>query len=345
MRAVTIVPRRPGSLRLDDIAEPDAGSGLLVRALAVGVCGTDRELIAGVYGEAPAGEERLVLGHESLGRVVSAPPGSAFARDDLVVGIVRHPDPVPCEHCAVGEWDMCSNGRYTERGIKGAHGFASEFFTVESSRVVKVDSDLRLCAVLLEPATVLAKAWEHIEAIGRRARWEPRRLLVTGAGPVGLMGALMGKQRGLEVHVLDHNDGGPKPRLVADLGCKYFSADRTEGGYDVVIECTGAPQLIARVLAEGKPDSVVCLTGLSARASETSVAVAPLNQSLVLNNRVVFGSVNANLRHYQAAARSLAQADRSWLERVITRRVPLGKCEDAYRGLEGDVKTVLSFAD
>src|SRR5438477_6790966 len=113
MRAVTIVPRRSGSLRLDDVAEPEAAGKVLVRAVALGICGTDRELVDGVYGEAPEGEERLVLGHESLGRVVSAPPGSAFGKGDMVVGIVRHPDPVPCGHCAAGEWDMCANGRYT----------------------------------------------------------------------------------------------------------------------------------------------------------------------------------------------------------------------------------------
>src|SRR5437016_9202113 len=119
MRAVTIAPGKAGTLQLAQAAEPSPDAGpILVRSLALGICGTDRELIDGVYGEAPPGQERLVLGHESLGRVLSAPAGSGFAKDDLVVGIVRHPDPVPCGHCAVGEWDMCANGRYTERGIK-----------------------------------------------------------------------------------------------------------------------------------------------------------------------------------------------------------------------------------
>src|SRR5712664_3776590 len=200
MRAVTIAPRTPGSLRLDDIPAPRPAPGqLLVQALAVGVCGTDRELIDGHYGEAPPGEERLVLGHESLGRVLEAPAQSAFAAGDLVVGIVRHPDPVPCANCAAGEWDMCRNGLYTERGIKQAHGFCSDFFTIENSMAVKVEKSLGLAAVLLEPASILAKAWEHIERIGKRARWEPRRVLVTGAGPVGHAarprGARAGPQR------------------------------------------------------------------------------------------------------------------------------------------------------
>src|SRR5712672_2386780 len=134
MRAGTIIPRRSGSLDLKDIPEPvpDKDS-VLVKTRAIGICGTDRELIDGHYGEAPAGEKRLVLGHESLGRVIEAPPGSGLSRGDAVVGIVRHPDPVPCANCALGEWDMCRNGRYTERGIKQAHGFCSDLFTVERS--------------------------------------------------------------------------------------------------------------------------------------------------------------------------------------------------------------------
>jgi threonine dehydrogenase-like Zn-dependent dehydrogenase len=350
MRAITIVPRRPGSLRLDDIPDPGApdpkaGAGaLLVKALAVGVCGTDRELIDGVYGEAPAGEERLVLGHESLGRVLEAPAQSGFAPGDLVVGIVRHPDPVPCANCAVGEWDMCANGMYTERGIKQAHGFASEHWTSGANHVVKVDRALGLAAVLLEPASVLAKAWEHIERIGRRAHWAPRRVLITGAGPVGLMAALMGVQRGLEVHVHDHNETGPKPALVRDLGAFYHSSE-TKLDFDVAIECTGAPAVIERVLRLGQPNLITCLTGLSAAPSEVTLEVAPFNQAMVLNNQVVFGTVNANRRHYRAAAEALARAERAWLGRLITRKIRMQEYERAYERVRGDVKTVLAFED
>ena len=128
--------------------------------------------------------ERLVLGHESYGEVIAAPPGARFAAGDRIVGIVRRPDPVPCPACAVGEWDMCRNGRYTERGIKGLHGFGSERFRIEPSYAIKVDPELGELAVLLEPASIVAKAWDHIERIGRRFHsWQPRRLLVTGARP------------------------------------------------------------------------------------------------------------------------------------------------------------------
>ena len=345
MHAVTIVPGKAGSQRLDEIAEPAREQGsVLVRALAVGVCGTDRELIDGDYGEAPPGAERLVLGHESLGRVIEAPAESGFRTGEIVVGIVRHPDPVPCVNCALGEWDMCKTGRYTERGIKQADGFAAERWRNKPEFTIKVNPALGLAAVLLEPASILAKAWEHIERIGRRARWAPERVLVTGAGPVGLMAALMGVQRGLEVHVLDRNDDGPKPKLIRELGARHH-LKHPGIEFDIVIECTGAPKVIAQAVAGSSPGGIVCLTGLGGKTHVASFDIATLNQSLVLENRVVFGSVNANRRHYEDAAWALARAQRGWLERVITRKVELDNWHEAYEKHEHDVKTVLCFED
>src|SRR3954451_23876749 len=174
MRAITVLPGVKDSARLDEVPEPPLSAGaVLVRTVALGVCGTDREIVAGLYGEAPQNQERLILGHESLGRVVEAPQGSNFAPGDLVVGIVRHPDPVPCPACAAGEWDMCRNGRYTEHGIKGLHGFGAELFRIEPEFAVKVDPSLDLLAVLMEPTSIVAKAWDHVDRIGRRSRsWQ-----------------------------------------------------------------------------------------------------------------------------------------------------------------------------
>jgi threonine dehydrogenase-like Zn-dependent dehydrogenase len=211
MRAITVVPGQRGSARLDELPEPvQAAGAVLVEALALGVCRTDLDITAGDYGWAPPGRQRLVLGHESLGRVIEAPAGGDFAPGDLVAGIVRHPDPVPCPNCAVGEWDMCRNGRYTEHGIKELDGFGSERWRIQPEFAVKIDPALGWLGVLLEPTTVVAKAWEHVERIGSRARFEPRRALVTGAGPIGLLAALLGRQRGLDVHVLDRVTSGPQ---------------------------------------------------------------------------------------------------------------------------------------
>ncbi|MFG2021533.1 glucose 1-dehydrogenase [Actinomadura geliboluensis] len=350
MRALTVLPDKPGSLAVTDVPDPEPGEGdLLVDGLAVGVCGTDREIAAGDYGWAPPGRERLVIGHESLGRVREAPSGGGFSPGDLVVGVVRRPDPEPCGACAHGEFDMCRNGRYTERGIKELDGFASRAWRVEADYAVRLDPRLAEVGVLMEPATIVAKAWDQIEKVGGRAWFEPRRVLVTGAGPIGLLAALLGVQRGLDVHVLDRVADGPKPRLVADLGATYHHeglAEAVRGGPpDVVIEATGVSQLVLGAMANNAAYGIVCLTGVSPSGRSLEVDAGALNREIVLENDAIFGSVNANLRHYAAAARALAEADLGWLGRLISRRVPLEEYEAAFTSHPDDVKVVIDLEE
>ncbi|MFI7673768.1 glucose 1-dehydrogenase [Actinophytocola sp. NPDC049390] len=348
MRALTVKPGRAGSLEVGDVPEPGPEAGaVLVDGLAVGVCGTDKEIANGEYGWAPPGAERLVLGHESLGRVREAPDGSGFAPGDLVVGVVRRPDPEPCGACAHGEFDMCRNGRYTERGIKELDGFASERWRVEPDYAVRLDPRLEPVGTLLEPTTVVAKAWEQVERVGARSWFEPRRVLVTGAGPIGLLAALLGARRGLDVHVLDRVTEGPKPGLVTALGATYHHEPASEVAArlqpDIVIEATGAGQVVVDVLANNAAYGIVCLTGVSAAGRGISVDAGAVNRELVLENDVVIGSVNANLRHYRQAADALAEADLAWLDRMITRRVPLSAAADAFDTREDDVKVVVTL--
>jgi threonine dehydrogenase-like Zn-dependent dehydrogenase len=247
VKALTVIPGTKDSLQLRDVAEPERAEGqVLVETLAVGLCGTDIEITAGEYGEAPDGAPFLVLGHENLGRVLEAPGSSGLNAGDLVVGIVRRPDPVPCPACAAGQWDMCRNGRYTEHGIKGLHGFARERYRADPDALVRLPPSLADVGVLLEPTTIVAKAWQHIDAIGSRAFFEPQTAVVTGAGPVGLLAALLGVQRGLDVHVFDKVTSGPKPQLVRDLGATYHSESLTRSGVkaDVLVECTGVPSVV-----------------------------------------------------------------------------------------------------
>jgi threonine dehydrogenase-like Zn-dependent dehydrogenase len=349
VRALTVVPQQPGSAAVVDVEEPRAGEGeLLVDGIALGICGTDREIVNGAFGSAPPGEERLILGHESLGRVREAQEGSGFSAGDLVVGVVRRPDPEPCPACARGEFDMCRNGRYTERGIKERHGYGAERWTLEAAYAVGLDPALESVAVLMEPTSVVAKAWDHIDRVGSRAWFQPRRALVTGAGPIGLLAALLGVQRGLEVHVLDRNTEGPKPVLTEALGATYHSTDVETVARlappDVVIEATGAPQLVYDAIRHNAAAGVVCLTGVSAPGHDLTIDAGALNRSIVLENDLVFGSVNANLHHWGLAAEALTAADRGWLERLITRRVPLDRFEEALERRRDDVKVVLELA-
>jgi threonine dehydrogenase-like Zn-dependent dehydrogenase len=346
MRACTVAPGRPDTAGVENIAEPGVETGeVLVEGLLVGVCGTDVEITSAGYGWPPAGHERIVLFHESLGRVLEAPAGSGLAAGDLVVGIVRRPDPVPCLPCSKDQWDFCNNGRYTERGIKELDGYGAERWRAPANFVVKLDPAVGDLGVLTEPTSVVAKAWDYVEKLGARAPWEPRSVLITGAGPIGLLAAMIGVQKGLEVHVLDRVSDGPKPKLVADLGATYHTESVAELGLhpDVAIECTGVGSVVFDLMGTLAPDGVLCLTGISSGKHALDVDESAINKQLVLTNGVVFGSVNAARRHYEQAAAYLAAANRGWLEQLVSRRVPMGSWPQALERSPDDVKVVVDL--
>ncbi|MBK5223776.1 MAG: glucose 1-dehydrogenase [Acidimicrobiia bacterium] len=345
MRAMTVVPGVAGSAAVTEVEGPVGTGGVLVAGVAVGICGTDVEIAAGEYGTAPPGDQRLVIGHESVGRVLHAPAGSHLSEGDLVVGIVRRPDPVPCAACAADAWDMCRNGLYTERGIKDLHGFGAEQWRIESDFAVAVPASLGELAVLVEPASVVAKAWAHIEHISARGPAAPRTALVTGAGPIGLLATLLGVQRGLEVHVLDRVEDGPKPGLVADLGAEYHTGSVNDlDPADIVLECTGAPSVVLDVIQRNSHAGITCLTGVSSGGRTVELDIGATNRRMVLENDVVFGSVNANRLHYEAAAVALGAADPAWLARLITRRVPLDSWVEGLARRSDDVKVVVELS-
>ncbi len=348
MQAITVQPGRTDSLRVEDVADVAPKSNeLLVDGLAIGVCGTDKEIVGGAYGWAPPGHDRLVLGHESLGRVAAAPAGSDFSAGDLVVGVVRRPDPVPCEACAHGEFDMCRNGRYTERGIKERDGYGSQRWTVETDYAVTLEPHLSDVGMLLEPTTVVAKAWEQVRRVGERSYFHPRRALITGAGPIGLLAGLLSVQQGLETHILDRVTDGPKPGIVKALGATYHHDDidavapRLQP--DVVIEATGAGPVVFGAMAATATYGIVCLTGVSPTGRTLKIDAGAVNRDLVLENDVVVGSVNANLRHYRQAVDALGKADKDWLASLITRRVPLQRAHEAFVPRPDDVKVVITL--
>jgi glucose 1-dehydrogenase len=347
MKAVTVQPGVAGSVRFEEIPEPEESTGsILVEAVAVGVCGTDVEIASGAYGWSPPGRDRLILGHESLGRVVDPGPSSGLKAGDLIVGIVRRPDPVPCPNCAVGEWDMCRNGQYTERGIKQIDGFMSERWRIEPGYFTKLDPSLGILGVLLEPTTVVAKAWELVAAMRARAFWEPHVVLITGAGPIGMLAALGGVQHGLDVHVLDQVIEGAKPQLVRDLGATYHAGAVGDVGFepDVVMECTGVGSVIVESIRHVGAGGVVCLTGVGSGGPPSGLSPADLAKNVVLQNNVLIGSVNANRRHFYRAAEALARADPKWLARLISRRVAPADITDALQRSPDDIKVVVDFA-
>jgi glucose 1-dehydrogenase len=237
---------------------------------------------------------------------------------------------------------MCRNGRYTEHGIKELDGFMRERYRLDPRYAVKMDPSLARTGVLLEPTSVVAKAWEQIERVAGRMVWRPRVVLVTGAGPIGLLAALLGVQRGLEVHVLDRISAGPKPRLVAELGATYHRHSgrrRTPRRHRHRMHWRRPTGLRRHGQGSARrhrlPDRPVGV------GRTLTIDAAALNQELVLHNELVFGTVNANRRHYQAAAAALLKADQTWLEGLINRRVRLGEWADAMQRRPDDVKTVI----
>jgi threonine dehydrogenase-like Zn-dependent dehydrogenase len=344
VKACTIKPGDVSTARVEEIADPPETDGeVLVEGLFVGICGTDVEISEG-YGEPPAGHERLVLFHESLGRVKEAPAGAGLAEGDLVAGVVRRPDPVPCEPCGKDQWDFCRNGLFTERGIKGHDGYGSQLWRVQPKFAIKLDRALDRLGVLLEPTSVVAKAWDQIDKISTRSVFTPERVLVTGAGPIGMLAAMIGRQRGLDVTVLDRVTDGPKPAMVRDLNATYVtSLDDLAGPPDVVIEATGIGQLVFDVIGRTAPDAIVCLTGISSGTRTVDLAADAVNKAMVLSNEVVVGSVNAGLANYTQAADALARADKSWLAQLITRTVPMAEWPKALQRQPDDIKVVVDL--
>ncbi len=329
MKAVSVFPGTR-DLRITDEPEPNLGSPTAVRLrmLEVGICGTDKEIASFEYGEPPAGADHLVIGHESLGQVVevgaevrSLKPG------DLAVVMVRRPCGRPdCMACRAGRQDFCYTGEFTERGIRGLHGFMTESVEDEERYMVPVPAELRDIGVLTEPLTIAEKAFIQVLEIQQRLPWlspatgsEPpltgRRGVVLGAGPVGLLGAMKLVAAGCETAVYSREEpGSEKARLVESFGARYVSGSRCSvadiqkqvGPIDVVYEATGASALAFEVLTVLGANAVFIFTGVPGRRHPVPVDTALIMRNLVLQNQLVLGTVNAGRNAFEAAVRDLA---------------------------------------
>ena len=357
MKAVVVTPEKPGGGRLEEVPDPQPRDGeVLVQVHQVGLDGTDAEILEGQYGEAPPGDDYLIIGHESLGRVAKVTAGTEeLSVGDWVVAIVRRPDPVPCRNCAAGEWDMCLNGQYTERGIKGRHGFLSEYYTEAPTYLVKVPEEVANVAVLLEPLSVVEKAVEQIGRIQSRLVWQPKRALVLGAGPIGLLAGMLLGLEGLEVYFYDAAKPGLKRNLAEATGASYIWTKGHKLGHelaaeigpvDIVLEATGFSPLAFDAMDMVAPNGIVCLTGVSGGARKLEVSADHLNLEIVLSNKVVFGTVNANRRHFDSGVRDLQKIEARWpglLSRMITRRLQLKDFDDALEQSPEHVKSIVEM--
>lgn len=340
MQALVVTPGEPHTTRAAEVPEERAPEGaVLVRPLEVGVCGTDREISEGIFGVAPRDDAALVLGHELLGVVER--DGAGFARGDLVTATVRR----SCRRCAAcgeGSPDSCLTGLYEERGITRLHGFARELVAEDPAQLVSVPRSLGHLGVLAEPASICARAVRHARAIGGRHPWEPRRALVIGAGAIGMLTTYLLRLDGLDVWTAALDPpGSPRAELIEACGARYvastetpFSALREEvGGFDLVVEAAGDAQVMADTLGLLRRSGVACLLGIDPRDRAVELPGPTIGLDAILENRVLFGSVNAHPRDWVAAVDGLARLHDRWpepLERFVSLRVPLDRFGEAF---------------
>ncbi len=355
MRAVVVTPGVANSVRPVEVERPELGPGqVVVRTLQVGICGTDVEINRGLIGEAPPGCDHLILGHESLGRVEGLGRGAkGLAVGDYVVATVRRSCPQNCLNCRSGESDMCLTGDYTERGIKGMHGYLAEYYVEAPTWLVKVLPALKDVAVLLEPLSIAEKAVSQTFAIQRRLQWRPQTAVVLGAGAVGLLAAALLRLRGLETYALARSPRGtPASQVVEAMGATYWSsrehplASLTQelGNIDIVVEATGNAQVALECAAVLGNNGVLSLLGIYPPYSPPQAPVGRLARELVLGNRVVFGSVNANRRYFEAGLEHMAEMEGRWpglLDRFVSRRLTLADFPAALEKAAGDIKMVI----
>ncbi len=332
-----------------------------IRMLEVGICGTDREISSFQYGIPPSGEDRLVIGHESLGEVVEL--GSAVSRvktGDLVVTMVRRPCPhVECAPCRAGRQDFCSTGDFTERGIRGAHGFMTEMVVDDERYMNVIPPGLRDIGVLVEPLTIAEKAMLQLWQIQGRLPWggnaPGRRAVVLGAGPVGLLGAMALVTAGFQTTVYSRSSANIAP-LVESFGARYLAAETVAleqmaervGQIDVIYEATGASRLAFEALKTLGVNGVFVFTGVPGRKGPIQVDTDQLMRDLVLKNQIVYGTVNAGRDAFEAAIRDLTEFQKRWPDAVkslITGRYPMEAFQELLTATPAGIKNVIRISN
>ncbi len=368
MKAVAVVPqKREVALLEHDEPHITTPGQLKVRTLEVGICGTDREICTFVYGAPPKGYDYLVLGHEGLGQVVEVGEGvSKFKKGDLVVPSVRRPCSDPeCPSCRTGLQDFCFTHKFTERGINQTHGFMTEYFVEEERYLTFVPSDLRDCAVLVEPLTIaekgLAQAWEvqkrlpWEKAVDGKGRGHGRNAVVLGAGPVGILGAMKLVVEGFNTFVYSRSKKpNSKAALVESLGVPYISSEEVTpaqlaekvGSIDLVYEAVGLARITFDVMEHMAVNGVFVMTGIPAPHGAIPVNAAQLMRNIVLKNQAIVGTVNADPQAFADAIRDLGTFKKRWpeaLSKVITGRHKIDAHRELLLGKATGIKNVISF--
>jgi glucose 1-dehydrogenase len=354
MKAVLVDPASPRSITVRELPVPEAKeTEVLVRTLSVGVDATDHDVYQGTYGEPPPGEQFLVAGHEAVGRVEAVGAKvKNIAVGDFAVPTVRRTC-AGCEPCESDQPDMCRTDNYGERGIKGIHGFMSEFFTETPENLVRIPPELVRYGSLIEPLSIAEKAVSQAFKIQERLAWTPQTALVVGAGPLGLLATVSLAQKGLSTFTLDIVDqDSPKAWVVKQAGAVYINGKETDlsdlpsayRGPDIILEATGQSQVAFGALNILNSTGVMCFLSVTAGEQEATVCTDCLNDALVLGNKAVFGSVSSNRRHFMQAIDTLAaahKADAALLPMIIDDPLDLSSYRKAFEDRREAIKSVI----
>lgn len=357
MKAIVVKPGQKDSVHMRDMPDPKMKPDqVTVKMLRVGLCGTDAEINNGLYGKAPDGEELLILGHENLGVVEQVGRNvKGWKAGDLVVATVRRPCGI-CPQCKAGQNDMCSSGQYTERGIMRRHGFMAQHYVESPLFLNKIPKQIRDFAVLLEPMSVVQKGIDHTYLLQHRLKaWKPKLAMVLGAGPIGLLASAVLRARGLRTVVIGREAPTDfRVQIVRQLGAEYVCvADKPlldvpkETGFpDIVIEATGVSRVVFDAMEILAANGVLCLLSVTGGHTMNAEPIDLINQRLVLGNQVVFGSVNANPRHFKQGVKDFVTIEKKWpgaMIKLLTDRIPWENHKVWFTERGGGIKATLEI--
>lgn len=336
MKAIAVYAGKPNSMHLEEVPMPGVtdipnGQGVLVKVLRVGVDGTDKEINAAEYGNAPEGANFLITGHESFGQVVEIGPNvpDTIRTGTYVVATVRRPG--HSIYDLIGSQDMTTDDVYYERGINLRHGYLTEYYVDDAAYIVPLPATLREVGVLLEPLTVAQKGLNQAYEIQRRLKvWQPRRAAVIGAGTIGLLTTLAMRMRGLEVTCYSRRL--PPYRnsdLITELGAHYISsqhmtlieASTKYGPFDIILEATGFSPIVFQAAEALGKNGVLVLSSVTGGDTKAEVNADKINQGFVLGNKVMVGTVNASRADFVSGVNDLVKAEAfypGWLQKLLT---------------------------
>ncbi len=356
MKCIAVIPGIRDSARLIEVEKPRVDKdSLLVKVLRVGIDGTDIDINQALYGKAPEGKRELILGHESIGRIEEmGEEVKGFKLGDLVVATVRRPCWEGCLNCLHGESDMCLTGHFKERGINGLDGYLSQYYTEVSDFLVKVPDDLEEVAVLLEPFSIVQKGIFQAFKLQERMLWEPKKVLVLGAGSIGLLAALICRLKGLTVFLLARKElKGVRTEIVTRTGMTYLRDDISIeqirsmcGEMDIIFEATGFSPLAFDSLPLLHANGSMCLLGIPVGSHTVTIDASQLSSKMVLGNQVLFGSVNANRKYFEMGLEDMQKIENRYfglLKKLITQRLAMADFKKAFEPYPDHIKTVIEM--